>query len=423
MTEPGPGIVAASRMTGRATGWTGALAMIMVCGVLSPPAAATSLRDAITTAWAQDPNARSARVDEMAASRTARDTDSWFPTGPILNGQYQDDHFIGTNIGYTTYQGTIMLPLWLPGQGTATVKNALADAEMARATQKVAHLATAIRVLDVTGTATLLRRELDSLRTADALLARIEHDTRHAVAVGESPTTDQEAVAGEKADLDARIADTEQNIETARAELGTLTGSEDIPDLMALDGHVLTARGVKLDPEHDPRILLAAAATRAAHASYEVAAHSYMPAPEVGLMVTKQGQYGSPWDTQVGAQFTVALPNAARNTPILMKQARLVGQAERDAVLAERKVRLEYASTRAQLVAALKLLKSTRASQGALDDRANQLDHAWRVGETSLIETLRARRMALDAQMRAARAEVVWRVALVRMVLMANELP
>ena len=397
-----------------------AVALSLIC---VRPAGAETLHDAIISAWARDPVGRAANVDAMAAHRTADASESWFPGGPVINGEYLDDHFIGSNVGYTTYQGSIGVPLWLPGQGTATVKNALADEAAARANGKVARLAMAVRLLDLTSAATLLTREAQNMRQTSAVLAQALQATSRALAQGEIPATDNEALLGEKEDLDGRIAETEQKIEATRAELETLTGQDTIPDLMNLDGHLLVGQGLSLDPKNDPRIEMANATVQAAHASYNVAAHSFMPAPEVGIMVLKQGQYGSPWDTQVGVQFSTTLPSEARNTPMMMKETKAIGAAERDAELTRRKVTVEYRQTRAQLASALEILRHADRTQKALQDRAGQMDKAWRVGETSAIEYLRARQAALAAQQRATQADVIWHAAMVRMVLMAGRTP
>ncbi|GAN54826.1 TolC family protein [Tanticharoenia sakaeratensis] len=384
---------------------------------------AETLHDAIQAAWALDPNSRSAEIDMQAAHRTANALDSWFPAGPTLSGEYFDDHFIGSHVGYTTYQGGISVPLWLPGQGSASVRNALADEAVARARVKVERLATAVRVLDLASTATALTREIDNLNAVRGMLSKVMTDTRRALRAGEIASADQDAVVAETEDLDSRRAERQQRLETACAELETLTGHDAIPDLMALDGHVLSSAGLVLDPARDPRIVMADAISRGAGASYELARRSYMPDPNVGVQVSRQEQYGSPWDTQIGVVLNVPLPSAARNTPMLMKEVRAMGAAERDATLARRKVTVEYRQTRSQLAAALDILRHSRATEAALDDRAAHLKQAWRVGETPIIEYLRARRAALDARQRASQADVIWHASMVRMMLMAGQTP
>ncbi|AQS89490.1 heavy metal resistance protein CzcC [Neoasaia chiangmaiensis] len=400
---------------------SGHLFAAMIASAAPASVHAESLHDAIQAAWTIDPVNRANHIDADAAHKTATDVDSWFPGGPILSGEYFDDHFIGSKVGYTTYQGGISVPLWLPGQGTATVRNALADEAVSRARVKVQRLLVAVHVLDLTSTAALLQREIGNLTSARDILDRFVLSSRQALQSGEIAATDHEAIIGEKEDLDSRIDEQKQRLESTRAELEGLTGSDDIPDLMSLDGRTLAASGAMLDPQNDPRIQMADAVARGARASFDVARHSYMPNPEVGVMLARQEQYGSPWDTQIGVQFQIPLPSKARNTPMVMKEVRAMGAADRDATLAQRKVRVEYRQTRAQLASALDILRHARATQTALDSRATHLQQAWQVGEAPVIEYIRARRAALDARQRAVQADVIWHAAMVRILLMAGQ--
>ncbi|WP_256887885.1 TolC family protein [Acidomonas methanolica] len=385
----------------------------------SPQIRAESIHDAISSAWARDPATASAKIDRQAAHETAKALDAPFPSGPILNGQYLDDHFIGSNLGYTTYQGSISMPLWLPGQKTARVGEAEAGVAVADARIQVQRLLVAIHVLDLTGAAAALSREIANLREAGTLLGKTLAASRDALRAGELALADEEAIAAEKADIEGRIVERRQKLAVARAGLEMLTGSRRIPDLLAIDGRVLAQR--RLDPMRDPRIALANALNRETRESFTLARHSYMPNPRVGLMVSRQGQYDSPWDTQVGVQFQVALPSRARNAPLLMKSVRAVAASRRNAELARRKVRVEYRRVRAQMASAIKILRYSGGAHDALEARASQLDAGWRAGEVSVIAYLRARRAELQARQRMTQANVIWRVSLIRMLLMSGQ--
>lgn len=397
------------------------LAMTEVCGLSA--ANAETLHDAIHAAWALDPSSRSYAVDASAAQKNANALKSWFPGGPVVSGQYYDDHFIGSNQGYTSYMGSVSVPLWLPGQGTAQVRNALADEDVAKAHIRVERLLVAVRVLELASIATLFQKEIENLRHTSALLEHAVHASRQGLRAGEIASADFDAVVGESEDLHSRISESEQKLDGASAELNALTGSDDIPDIMTLDGRVLGAGRAVLDPERDPRVAMSDAVSRSARAGYEVARHSYMPNPTVGVMVMKQTQYQAPWNTQVGAQVSIPLPSEAQHVPMVMKEVRAMGAADRDAVLARRKVAVEYRQTRTKLASSIETLRHARATQDAWDQRAADLEQAWRAGEAPVVEYLRARRSALDARQRAAQADVVWHTSLVRMTLMAGNDP
>lgn len=390
------------------------------------PAAASgpvSLHDAILAAWAADPEQRAYMADNTSARRRASAARSWFPGGPIVSGQYYDDHFIGSKVGYTTYQGSISVPLWLPGQGTATENAAKADEKVTNWQMQVQRLAMAVRVVDLAGQGAVLSARLNNLSAVSHVLEQTTQDVEHAWAAGEISGADHEAAVAEKADVDGTLADMGQQLEGVRAELETLTGRDTLPDLSSMDGRRLARDGYQLDVEQDPRIKLAEAQLKKAQASYSVARHSYMPNPQVGVMLSRQEQYASPWDTQIGVQFQVELPSEAVNTPMVMKEMQAVSRAEADKILAHRKVMAEYRQLRAQLAAAAAQMRHARLGQEQSDLRASDLSRAWKAGELPLVEYLRARRTALDAANRQAQAEATMRTTIARIILMTGQTP
>ncbi len=359
-------------------------------------------------------------ADNTSARRRASAARSWFPGGPIVTGQYYDDHFIGSKVGYTTYQGSISVPLWLPGQGTATENAAKADEKVTNWQMQVQRLAMAVRVVDLAGQGAVLSARLNNLSAVSHVLEQTTQDVEHAWAAGEISGADHEAAVAEKADVDGTLADMGQQLEGVRAELETLTGRDTLPDLSSMDGR---RDGYQLDVEQDPRIKLAEAQLKKAQASYSVARHSYMPNPQVGVMLSRQEQYASPWDTQIGVQFQVELPSEAVNTPMVMKEMQAVSRAEADKTLAHRKVMAEYRQLRAQLAAAAAQMRHARLGQEQSDLRASDLSRAWKAGELPLVEYLRARRTALDAANRQAQAEATMRTTIARIILMTGQTP
>ena len=387
------------------------------------PAHAETLHDAIQMAWSIDPSRKSIATDAMAAHKRASAARSWFPDGPTVSGLYMDDHFIGSKVGYTTYQGQVSVPLWLPGQGSATEEAALADQDVATYQSKVQHLVTAVRVLDLASEGAILSARIANLEKVSDVLGRTMNDVQRAFHAGEVSATDYEATVTEKEDVDGTLAATQQRLEDVRAELESVTGLDTLPDLTAIDGRLLARISTKLDPTHDPRVQLAEAVLVQAKSSYSVARHSYMPNPQIGVILSRQEQYQSPWDTQIGVEFQVPLPSEARNVPMVMKEVQAVGRAERDVTQAHRRIRSEYRQLRNQLDTATQILHHARELQEHSDRRAANLAEAWQVGEIPVIEYLRARRTALSAAERYAQADIVMHASIARMMLMSGNVP
>jgi len=387
---------------------------------------ATSLHDAIRAAWEIDPTRQSLSVDSHAARRTAEAERSWFPGGPILSGQYYDDHAVGSNQGYTTYQVGIAVPLWLPGERSARVKTEMASRSVAETHLQMERMSLAVQVLDLATTASIAGVTARSVEQEHQALTEVDATSRRLLAAGEISTADRDAVRSELEDLESQLTNTQEKLSDAQAGLRELTGGDDVPDMSAIDGRSLTdahLQSINLAVDHDPRMKFARAGVDAARAEDQLSAHSYMDHPQVGIESIHEKQYGSPWNTRFGVQVSVPLPSEARNVPMRMKAARDIAAAERDEEKTRRMVLAEYARTRARLASSISILKHAKSKREALVSRVDELEKAWKVGELPVIEYLRARRSALESREQEMVAAIAWRSAVARLIIAGGGMP
>lgn len=383
-----------------------------------------SFHDAVRLAWTIDPVRSELQVGHRAARARANAAGSWFAGGPTLTGEYMDDHAIGSNEGYTTYQGGVSVPLWLPGQGSATQQVAGAESESISEQLNVEHLALSIKVLD---TAAVLQIAQARLRVANDLYkaaSRISQTAVHAVRSGELALSDsQMAQAGvENARNEQALA--REAVNNASAELEVLLGNSTGVDLEKSEG-LAHARFVDTREmeDNDPRVKAAHRRVEAAHANMKLARRSFMPNPEIGIDAIHEKQYGSPWDDRVGINFSVSLPSEVRNTPIMSEASNRLAAADSEEIQARRMVHLEMIRVRERLLAATAARQSARMAAENLDRRAAAQERAWQVGEVALGTTLQAQQDASTARLAQARAETEWRVATIRMLLAMGVVP
>ena len=111
-----------------------AAAAVAVC-LLALPAGAQTLRDAVEGAWRLNPEIRSleAKRGQAVAQRGAGA--SLVPAAPAVTLRHITD-VVGRNVGRREYEAEVGVPIWLPGQGTATVR--AADALLARTDAEIA---------------------------------------------------------------------------------------------------------------------------------------------------------------------------------------------------------------------------------------------------------------------------------------------
>lgn len=380
-------------------------------------AADLSFRDAVTAAWAVDPVRTELTTNGQSADARADAAKSWFPGGPVVSAQYFDDHFIGTNIGYTTYEGTVSVPLWLPGQGTATQRVARAESATIQEKLNVEHMAVAVRVLEATGARVIAQRRLTVALSLVQAMQRVAAAVGRAEHQGEATAADRQAAEAELAAARGETGLAREQVETTGAALDTLLGRPGLPDILTYDDRLLAR--TRLDTpqaveDNDPRVRAAARDVAAAREAVRLARASFMPNPEIGVGAIHEGSYGSPWDNRVGVQISVPLPSEARNVPMMAEARNRLAAAGSQEVQARRMVRVELAQVRARLDAARTTLEGTRTSATALNRRADEMEHSWQVGETALIEALRARLAAYNAILALNSAEIGWHAAILR---------
>lgn len=212
----------------------------LVCAKSTPARPAPLFHDVVEAAWARFPDRPIMEARRQEAAIRTRSAQAFFPNAPTATGTFIDDR-AGSAQGYTTYQGEIGTPIWLPGEGTATADVAHADLARAVADVEAAHLAVAQQLLDAVLQAAQAENLQDvakrRLRTSQSLAADLNHRQRE----GENAPADALAADADAASARVSLADADAQVEAARAGLAAITGIEETPRLVATP-HRLTAK-------------------------------------------------------------------------------------------------------------------------------------------------------------------------------------
>src|SRR5918995_2732850 len=169
---------------------TALLSAAAVTAVLvASPAMSQTLRDAVEGAWRLNPEIRSleARRGQALAQRGAGE--SLVPAAPAVTLRHVTD-YPGKDVGRREYEAELGVPLWLPGQGTATVR--AADSLLARTDAEIAarQLAVAGEVRTALWQAALAEGRTDLARQRLGVARQLEADTRRAASAGEVSESD-----------------------------------------------------------------------------------------------------------------------------------------------------------------------------------------------------------------------------------------
>ncbi|NHN86443.1 TolC family protein [Acetobacter musti] len=405
-----------------------ALTMVALCfssGLISKARGQNlTFAQGVEAAWAVDPGRTELNTNYRSASARAEAAGSWFAGGPTVSGQYFDDHALGSNEGYTTYEGSVSVPLWLPGQGSATVKAAKAEALTVQQRLHVERMAVAMRVMDASAGVLMARRRLGIAHALRATLEKIKLSVLYSSRHGETTLTDEQVVSAELANASSEYSLAAEQVETAASALRIVLGRPGVPDILSYDDPA--AARARLTPaslleDNDPRVRTARQAVRAAEEGMRLARASFMPNPEVGVAAIHEKQYGSPWDDRVGVTVSVPLPSDVRDVPMEADARNKLAAATNQEQQARRSVRQELAQVFARLTAAKDTFRNSVSSADDMNSRANEMARSWQAGETSLIELLRARAAAYSALQTRNQAEIAWHVAVIRTLIAAGE--
>ncbi|MDW5536690.1 TolC family protein [Azospirillum lipoferum] len=375
-----------------------AAAAVAVC-LLAFPAGAQTLRDAVEGAWRLNPEIRSleARRGQAVAQRGAGE--SLVPAAPAVTLRHITD-MVGRNVGRREYEAEVGVPLWLPGQGTATVR--AADALLARTDAEIAarQLAIAGEVRTALWQIALLERRVELARQRLAVARRLEADTKRSSKAGETSEADHQLARGEALAVAAEVRDEELSLEEARQAFRTLTGAtvpkatpEPLIGEQPLDRH--------------PALQAARLGVRSAQAQRQLVDLTTRDSPEVGVLARKERDVrGERFDTIVGLSMRIPFSVDAVNALKRAEAATEVVRSEAEQANAERTIETEIRQARLAHQAATERLSIVRDRAAALKGRLSIVERARKGGEISLVEFVRAQEAAFEAELARATAEI-----------------
>jgi outer membrane protein TolC len=361
-------------------------------------AQAASLADAVEAAWQLSPEARPL-LAQRGVQEARRDmAGRLFPASPFVQGDATSDRLL-SNQGFTSYGLEVGTPIWLPGEGRATAHQAEAGIIEVSARLGQLRLAIAGLVRDAVG-------QVEEARLASPPLERRAAAARQLAGVidfrarrGESPAADTLLARSEALSAEAALQDQQATLTQAELRFTVLTGLPVAPSL------TLDATPPARPPTEHPRLVVARRTVETAQSGLRLAEATPRDSPIISLQGRQeQTTYAERFGTRVGVVVRLPLSTDARNLPRLAAAQAELTRAEAQLILQERELELEARQARLALQAAQSLLRLSEAGFAALDQRRRQLEPAYSAGEIPLVELVRARVAAFDADLGRARA-------------------
>lgn len=247
------------------------------------------------------------------------------------------------------------------------------------------------------------RAERDQLAIQVGILRKLVDDVERRVRAGDLARADALAARAELLAASARLTDAEQRGEEARIRWQELTGVEALPEAatFAESNDAVEDRVVHPD--------LAAALRRVEQTRRRLAIVRASPreAPELKIGLRQDvsgGVEGTHNSLAVGVRIPFGTPD--RQQPMEVAARGEIEIAQRVEERLRTRIRADIAAARVALQSAMSQLDTEAARAQLLHERTSLLDRAFRAGEASLPDLLRAMASSLQAQGAAARQEL-----------------
>ena len=356
------------------------------------PAQSQTLRQAVEGAWAINPQIASltAKRDAIAARLPA--ARAWFAGPPAISLSHATDQVIQNKQARAT-EGELSVPLWLPGEGTATER--VIDAELLRNDAQLAEAK-----LKIAGE---VREALYALANAQAELGvaaqrmqsarALEADVARRQQAGDVAALEHDLARAELLDAEAKAREKRSDVATAETSLQALTGFK-VP-LKSLDEPLRP----DVDTAAHPRIQNAARSIDAARAALHLAQTATRDSPEVSVLANRNRDIrGTEYDTMVGVRLKVPFATEARNAPRLAAAQADLLTAQAEYASAQRQILAELTSARQTLLGAQDQAPIIAARVQSARQAVARLRRSYDAGEIGLSELLRGRVALYDAE-------------------------
>lgn len=372
---------------------------VLTSAVLYGPAVAQTLHDFVEAAAARSPELAALQGRRKAIGARQQAADAFLPGAPTLNGSYLTDQAI-RNRNQREAQIGVSTPVWLPGEGTASRR--LADAEFGRSSPQAAllKLKVAGQIRDALAEFALAQAEVGvserRLRDARALEGDVGRRTR----AREASDADLLLARAERIAADAELRDRRSTVEQSRLEFQGLTGM--VPLAAALAEPVPPGTGTA-----HPRLEEAKGAMDVARANQALVDLQSRDSPEVGVIARQNRDInGNVFDNSVGVEFRLPFATQARNGPRNAAAQADVTEASAGYSAAQREVSTEQQKARVGYASALGQRDLARERSRTLAQQSGLVWRGYQGGETSLLEAVRAKSLAYEAEATRVRADI-----------------
>lgn len=371
---------------------------------LNAPVKAASLKDVYDTAWQRQPEARALQSRREAAQAQARAANLLSPEPPSVEISQRSDRVTG-NSGAREAEVGIAIPLWLPGQRTASAELAQAGISFVERKLLASQLRLASQVREAWWGWQRARVDAELAREQMLNARRLAADVARRTQAGDLARADQHQAEGAAAAAEALAAQAQAASAAALSHLLALTGGIAPQDSVGSGGSEPT-------PGPHPAVshpLLAELEDRIAIAERTASLISTQKRanPELTVATTRdRGAFGERYGQTVLVGIRLPLGAGPRyDARIATAQAEAI-EVQSQLTLEKDRIQADQRAAASRVEAArIQLDAAQRRAQLAKESRSF-FDKSFRLGETDLPTRLRIEAEAVEAERQEARSRI-----------------
>jgi cobalt-zinc-cadmium efflux system outer membrane protein len=366
------------------------------------------LKDVFETAWQRQPEAHALQSRRDAAQAQAKAASMLSPEPPSLEISQRSDRMTG-NSGAREAEVGIAVPIWLPGQRTASTD--LAQAEISLVERKL--LASQLRLASSVRDAWWgwLRARVDAELASEQLAnaQRIAADVAKRTNAGDLAKSDQHQAEGAVAAAQAHAAQAQAASAAALAQVMALTGRTAQADLTVnaavepapdSTSHTVAAVGHPLLAELEDRITMA-------DRTAQLISAQRRSNPELTVATTRgRGAFGERYGQTVLIGIRVPLGAGPRHDARLATAQAEAIEVQSQLVLEQARIQADKQGAAARLEAARTQLDAAQRRAQLANESRSFFDKSFRLGESDLPTRLRIEAEAAEAARQAARSRI-----------------
>lgn len=362
------------------------------------PDGASTLHQALDTAWARHPRA-AALASRQAEAQARAETAAGFTPQPAAVSVGQKTDRLHDNAGLREWEVEVAAPLWLPGQRDARVTEARRGAQALDA--QTAHqrwqLAGEVREA---WWALAAARQAHALATQRQETAKaLADNVRRRFQAGDLARVDANLAQGESLAAEAELLEAGQALKQAELALRALTGEGAPTDLPPETAGTSIDANEAHPIDHHPWLQALRATSALAGSRVALADASGREPPQIALAwISERSEATRPYERSVGIRLTLPLSSSGRVRQDSAAARADAAQAEAELAQARARVEQDEAFARAAFDGSETLLRMARERQSLTADNFQLAMRGFELGESDLPTLLRARSEDRDAQ-------------------------